>query len=397
MDSEEVRTIGRRVRQIRYARRKSLRVVAGLAGISASTLHRIETGQRALDSRSEIAALATALEVAPSDLVALPVPAPANGETDTTIDAIRVALLAVSHDLPGGQVLPVEVLRARVTATIDALCRCEQEREVGAALPGLIRDLHATIAAGRDLDTLLPLSAWLHTQATVPWLSISGAPLDLRSQAVMLARQAARESEDDASLGLVALAGARVMLADGAFRLAQAGLDAVSVPTATPRLMELSGFLALRGSVVAAAARRPGEVAAALEYATELAGRTGEGNAYGLGFGPVNVGLYRMAGLLEVGDHEQVVGIAEGMNPDAHGNKSRRAAYWADYGRSLGRIRGRERDAVIALRRAELISPHRIQRGPEVREVLAELLVRSRRDGIGGELRGMAYRAGLPV
>lgn len=51
----------------------------------------------------------------------------------------------------------------------------------------------------------------------------------------------------------------------------------------------------------------------------------------------------------------------------------------------------------MALRHAELISPHRIQRGPVIREVLAELLFLSRRDAVGRELRGMAYRAGLPA
>jgi transcriptional regulator with XRE-family HTH domain len=50
---DDAHTIGRRVRQIRHARGKSLRVVAALAGISASHLHRIETGQRALDSRAQ--------------------------------------------------------------------------------------------------------------------------------------------------------------------------------------------------------------------------------------------------------------------------------------------------------------------------------------------------------
>lgn len=50
-----------------------------------------------------------------------------------------------------------------------------------------------------------------------------------------------------------------------------------------------------------------------------------------------------------------------------------------------------------ALRKAELISPARVQRHPFTREVLAELLVRSRRDALGMELRGVAYRAGLPV
>ncbi|MGH4019561.1 MAG: helix-turn-helix domain-containing protein [Pseudonocardiaceae bacterium] len=390
-------TIGQRLRRIRKARGKTLKVVADLAGTSVGHLSEIENGKTPLDSLRLITALANALEIAPSELTRLPIPAPANGETDAAVQAVRLALTAVSYDMPGGQVLPVDVLRARVTAMVDALCRCEREGEVGAALPGLIRDLHTSIAAGREVPELFGLAAWLHTQATVPWLSVASAPLDLRSQAVMLARQAAGEHDTPAPMGLVAAAGARVMLAGGAFDLAQVGLDAVTVPTNTPETMQLAGFLALRGSVVAAADGRPGDVDAPLEYASELAARTGEGNAYGLGFGPINVDLYRMAGLLEVGDYERVVAVAEGMDPEAHANRSRQAAYWADYGRAAARVRGRRDDAVRALRKAELISPHRVQRAPIIREVLAELLGRSWPDAVGRELRGMAHRAGLHV
>ncbi len=97
--------------------------------------------------------------------------------------------------------------------------------------------------------------------------------------------------------------------------LNEATLDAaVTVPTNTPETMQLAGFLALRRSCVAAADRRRGDVDAPLEYAAELAARTGEDNAYGLGFGPINVDLYRISGLLEVGDHERVVSIAASMN-----------------------------------------------------------------------------------
>lgn len=397
VDPEDTRTIGRRLREVRYARRKSLAVIAGRAGISPSYLSRLESGERALDRRSLIVALANALEIAPSELMRLPVPAPGDGETDAAIEAVRLALMAVIQGVPGGQVLPVEALRVRVTATIDTLCRCEREREVGAALPGLIGDLHITIAAGRDVAELLFLTAWLHTQATVPWLSITDAPVDLRSQALMLARHAAGDHDTAVPAGLVAAASARVGLAAGAFDLAQAALDAVTVPTNSSETMQLAGFLGLRRSVVAAADGRLGDVDASLAYATDLAKRTGEGNAYGLGFGPIKVGLYRMAGLLEIGDNERAVGVAESLTPEAHVNLSGQAAYWADYGRALARMRGRQQDAVMALRRAELISPHRIQRGPAVREVLAELLARAPRDDVGRELRGMAYRAGLPV
>jgi transcriptional regulator with XRE-family HTH domain len=44
-------------------------VIVGLAGISESYLSLLETGKRALDRRSLIVALATALEVSPSELL----------------------------------------------------------------------------------------------------------------------------------------------------------------------------------------------------------------------------------------------------------------------------------------------------------------------------------------
>jgi transcriptional regulator with XRE-family HTH domain len=397
VELDDARTIGQRLRQIRYARGKSLRVLAGLAGISKSQLSEFERGERALDSLKQIVALANALRIAPSDLTRLPVPAPANGHTDSAIERVRLALLAVGHDLPGGQVLPAEALRARVMGVVDALCRCDREGEVGPALSGLIRDLHASVVASRDVAELLPLVTLLHTQATVPWLRLAGASLDLCSQAILLARQAAEEHNTPAPMGLVAASASRVMLVAGAFDLAQTRLDAVSVPTDTSDSMQLAGLVALRRSLVAAADGRPGDVAAPLEYATELAQRTGEKNAYGLGFGPISVGLFRVSGMVESGDHEGALNLAEGLNPDAHANLSSRAFYWVNYGRAAARVRGRHDDAVRALRRAELISPHHVQRNPLVREVVAELFMRSHRDPVGRELRGMAYRAGLPV
>ncbi|MGH3901658.1 MAG: helix-turn-helix domain-containing protein [Pseudonocardiaceae bacterium] len=80
MDADDTRTIGRHIRRIRHARDKSLRVIAGLAGMNKSTLHRIEHGQRDV-TLSEIVALASALEIAPSKLIRLPILAPANGPT----------------------------------------------------------------------------------------------------------------------------------------------------------------------------------------------------------------------------------------------------------------------------------------------------------------------------
>ncbi|MGH3832367.1 MAG: helix-turn-helix domain-containing protein [Pseudonocardiaceae bacterium] len=80
-DADDTRTIGQRIRRIRNARDRSLRVIAGLAGMSKSTLHSIEHGQRDV-TLSEIVALAKALEIAPSKLIRLPSLAPASRHTD---------------------------------------------------------------------------------------------------------------------------------------------------------------------------------------------------------------------------------------------------------------------------------------------------------------------------
>ena len=104
-------------------------------------------------------------------------------------------------------------------------------------------------------------------------------------------------------MGLAVWADGLVMLGAGDFDLARAELDSVAVPTNSSQSMQLAGMLALCRSLVAAADKRSAEVDAALHYAGELAQRTGEGNAYSLGFGPTNVGLWRMAAALEAKDY----------------------------------------------------------------------------------------------
>lgn len=100
-------------------------------------------------------ALAKALQIAPSELTTLSVPTSGNGRAGVAVAAVRAALMAVGHQQPGGQVLAVEALRARVVATVAAHCRCDRDDEVGDELPGLIRDLPP---ASRRVGTSLSCS-----------------------------------------------------------------------------------------------------------------------------------------------------------------------------------------------------------------------------------------------
>jgi transcriptional regulator with XRE-family HTH domain len=393
---EDARTTGRRLRQIRHARRKSLAVVAGLAGISTGHLSRIERGERALDRRSLIVALANALQVTPSELTTLPMPAAGNGAVDAGVEALRLAIQRASFGSPGGQVIPVGVIRDRVHSVLGAQNRCEHDA-VGAALPALVADLHTSIAAGRDVAELLALAALLHVQGTHSWLRTAGASNDLCFAAARLGRDAAYERGEPVSVAVAAFGSANGLIASGDFGLAETELDRVDFAPTSPETEQLAGALAVTRSLLAAAQKEPSAVDGPLQMAAELAERTGEQNAYYLGFGPTSVGVWRMSVALESGDHSRATAVAETIRPESLINPTRRATYWTGYGRALARMRGRQNEAVMALRRAEKISPGKVLRNPLARDIIGELVARSQRDAVGRELRGMAYRAGLPV
>ncbi len=391
--------IGEQLRRIRRSRGKSQGVIAGLAGISTGHLSRLESGHRALDRRSLTVRLANALQVAPSEITGLSVPAPGNGGTDAAVQAVRHALMAVNGSRPGGQVVPVEVLRRRV-AQIRETRRRAGFAEVGASLPGMIRDLHTSLAAGRDIPALLELAVVVHVHVTLMWLRDAHASLDLRWQAATLARDMARDLDEATTLGVATFGVANALLAAGAFDLAQAELDAVTLPPTTLNTAGMVGMVTMTRSLVAAADSRPGDVAAPMEVAAELAERTGEpgevNDPLGFGFGPTNVGLWRMALALEAGEPDRAVSIAEGVHPERHPFATRQAQYWVDYGRGLSQLRGRRDDAVRALLTAEDLHPTRVLRNPFARDAIAGLVVRSRDDSIGRDLRRMAHRAGVP-
>ena len=389
-------TMGQTLRQIRRARGKSLATIAGLAGISTSYLSRLESGDRALDRRSLIVALANALEVAPSEITQTAITTAGELEEDRSLHAVRLALLSISMGQPGGQVVPLEVLGQRVTRILTAQRDCDYAL-VGAELPALIRDLHTTLGAGREGRDLLRLVVITHIQGTQAWLGDIGASLDLAWHAVTLAQHAAERLDEPLYGAVTAFGTAFGLIGAGGFDLAARTLTSADPGTETSEGMQVSGMLTLTSSLVMAAQGNGGERYAALDHAADLAVRTGDGNAMWFGFGPSNVGVWRMSVALEAGEHAEAAKIAETVNPEALPSPTRVSAYYREYGRALARLPKQRDAAVMMLRRAELISPARIHRHPFMRSVLAELLAKAKRDSVGRELRGMAYRAWLPV
>ncbi|MGH3934209.1 MAG: helix-turn-helix domain-containing protein, partial [Pseudonocardiaceae bacterium] len=317
VDAEEARAIGWRLRRIRETRGKSLRVIAGLAGMSSSTLHRIEHGQRAV-TLSEIVALANALEIAPSELTKLPVPAPANGHTDSTTEAVRLALDAIDIDRPDGLVMPVAALRDQV-AQVHAQLRACRFAEVTADLPGLTRNLHTTLATGTDHGELLDLAVYLHVHVTRQWLVHAAAPTDLIRRTVFLARRLAQERDEVTTLAVAEFAVADVLLAGGALELGRAELDSLTLPPTTAATAGLVGLVTACHAMAAVLDRRYGDVAAPMDAAADVAerfGATSEADSLGFVFGSANAGCFRMWLALEANEPDRVVSIAQEVGPE---------------------------------------------------------------------------------
>jgi transcriptional regulator with XRE-family HTH domain len=387
--------MGTRLRAIRRAQGTSLRALAQTVGVSAAYLSQVESGKRALDRHSLIVILAEALGSSPDVFTALPVPAPGNGGIDSAIEAVRQALLAVGLHRPGGQVVALDSLRARAAATVTEQRRGERLGEVGTATAELIRDLHSSIDADPDPAASRDLAVRFHTHATLDWLRVVGAPVDLRLEAANAAHRVARDLATPAALGLAAYGGLSAMISAGLLDLARTELDAIDMPATDAESTQLAGMLALCGGLLAAMDSRPDESAAAFDQAAQLAERTGEGDASWMGFGPATVALWRMSGLLDMGHYRQAAHIGVALHPLDPLPPLGQADYWVSYARALARMQSRRDHAVQALLRAEEISPHRLYRDPFARDLIAELFTRSRGAAADRELHDLARRAGV--
>jgi transcriptional regulator with XRE-family HTH domain len=407
MDVNESGLIGYRLRRVREERGQGLRLVAGLAGMSKAHLSRIERGERS-PTIDELYALADALKISVAELTRLPLPAPANGHTDSTTNAIGLALDGIEAGHPNGMVLPLAVLRGQV-AKIHRQRRACEFKDVATALPSLIRNLHTTLATGgTERAELLDLAVYLHVHVTRMWLVHARAENHLVRRTAFLALRLAQERDEITTLAVGTFGVADVLIASGAFEPSRELLESIELP---PITAETAGFAAVVTACHALSAvlqKRPADAVAPMDTAAELAGRFDldslgpipEPHGAGVSrfvFNPVDAATAQIWLALETHEPDRAVTIADGVNPDRHPLPVSRANYWMHYGRALAQLPHRRHDAVTALRTAEQIFPTMVLRDPMVRDTLAGLMNRSIRGAAGEELREMTRRAALRV
>lgn len=398
-------TIGARLRALRRWRGMTLAELGDQAELSISFLSMAERGQRSLDRRSHIAALAAALRISETDLVGGPhlTADPVQSDPHLAIPGIRAALL--TNTLISAASERARPLGELITALGDEI---EPARRIGAyvpigdALPGVIDELyvHATAATGEDTRQHA-LEGLVEACTCAAAITKELGYVDLAALAATRSGEAAAALSDPVQQGKAAfmqiMTVPRVGTWDRALIAAERAASALEPHAADPAGLQALGMLALAAAMTAAASKRRDSAKQWLKEAEKIADRVSDdptGNWQQ--FSMTNVRIWEVAIAVEHGERGgRVQELAQRVNDDRlEASSIRRASLYADVGRGLARDRRTHDEAVRWLRQAEGVSPQRIRNSGPVRDTVEVLLERS--VGNGRELRGMAARMGIP-
>lgn len=393
------RSIGTRIREIRRWRRKSLRVIAELAGISESYLSRIERGERGIHHRAHVESIATALRVAPSELLAEPFPAtdPISREAHAAIEDIGLVL---AHNRLGHpyqeRAIVWDDLNARLREFITVLVPACDYLTQATILPDLIEDLYATHAHDpvHRQEALVGLMLTLqHAAALLKNLGAHGMPY----LAATHMRYVADELDDPAWSGSAEW---RLGQSSGGDRSRMLTVSVRAIDqlqgVADPRALQARGMLHLNAAFASATLSRPDDARTHLAEARSLVDVTRDERGFAdMHFGLANWSVWRVAIGVELNEGPQIAEYARGVDVSVLPAAERRGMFYGDLARGLAQDRSTRDRAVLMLRQAEEIAPQRVRTHPYMREMVVDLMRQARRDAVSVELRGVAHRMGI--
>jgi hypothetical protein len=163
-----------------------------------------------------------------------------------------------------------------------------------------------------------------------------------------------------------------------------------------PALVSVTGALWLIASVIAARRTERWEAERRLDEAEILAGLLGhDANFAWTAFGPTNVAIHRVSVAAELGDPAGALDAASMVNLEGlpEGLSSRRAQVNLDLAWAQSQRR-RDAEATLNLLDAERAAPEAVAQNVMAREIMREMLARSKR-GQASALHTLATRAGV--
>ncbi|MGH3770972.1 MAG: helix-turn-helix domain-containing protein [Pseudonocardiaceae bacterium] len=399
---DDGKTFGTRLREVRCWRGLTLREAAGLAGLSFGFWGQVERGEKTVNSRRTLEAMATVLRVHPTELSGQPW-----APTDAVSSEAHAGLLAIEtalerYELGSDPELPVRAW-PRIQADLDRIVKLihwtGDYAAMGELVPALLGELHGAYLRlpQRHREVLLGLmEAYSVAMWTTKLLGGRGLPA-LAARAV---QQCAEALGDPVWLGYAAwLRGDATGHLDraGQYRRSVAAAENLTGMLDGGDALQACGELHLSAALAAGAQADHATAATHLEEASALAARmdTEIGGWAHLWFGPTNIGIWRTAVAVELGEPGQALEVAKTVHPELLPAPVRQARFWMSVGRALVAERKTREAGLRVLLRAERLAPQLVRNDLFIREAVGDLLRQSRRDAGGRELRGLAWRMGV--
>jgi transcriptional regulator with XRE-family HTH domain len=392
--------IGDRMRAWRRRRGgMTQQALADLAGLSQAYISQIESGKKPLDRKSTQVAIASALNISVCQLLGNSDERadPILDRASTHIPAIRAAIV----ELGAGERRPPrrdrDALRQAVRQ-ITHLGNAVDYATVASLLPDLLLDL------GAHGDDLAP--EMVEAAETANGTLKALGHIDLAKAAAEVGLRAAERHGDPAWRGEAMYSWIQSFPPESAAlgtRLAARLADELQCASGRSA-QEVYGQLHLSCALQAAVASRPDTATAHLVEAADVARAVGEPQPYGPlcagmtgnWFGPTNVNYWQVAVAAELGDPATAIAVADRTNLSAVPVPNRHVYFWTDYARALATA-GKDRDAMLALAKAERAAPQHFRRNPVVRDLVATLINRAKRRAVAGEMTTLARKLGLDV
>jgi hypothetical protein len=416
---EDEETFGHALQRWRTKRGLSFRALARKASCGKSCAWDLERGHRwplpavarsldlALDAGGELIARAARRAGTVTHREALtgrPWRHAPNGGWVESLDGVRRLFSQRSHLLGVEPPEPVllEDVRDRVAAA-HSTYQAARYDDVIDEIPGLlaaVEGLRRTVGGAGRRETLL---GYASASVVAAKLLTKVGVADLAMLAADRCATAAVDADSLSARGLAAYQAACALLQ--ADRSGEAERVAVSMAelaqreasAAAPVLVSVAGALWLTAAVAAARRADRGEAWRRLGYAETLAARLGkDANLAWTAFGPTNVAIHRVSVAAELGEADQALRMAAGVDPRRlpEGLRSRRAQVHLDVAWAQAQ-RKRDAEAILDLLEAERVAPEAVRHNVMARDIVRQMLARGDRQRRSSALRDLAARAGV--
>ncbi|MEV6255425.1 helix-turn-helix domain-containing protein [Nocardia sp. NPDC051911] len=400
--NDEGRYIGRQVRAIRARRGISQQVLADRVGVSRGAIAKYENGERPIDSRRTLHALAQALGVAVGDLTGDQHDRfdPSSAGFHAAVPAIETALWTHGNTTVDGPPRSLDELTAATKYAAELRRACDYAK-LGPMLAPLLTDCyrHTRDATGIDRDRAwdaLAAAAYLTAQSA----SRRGYPA-LAWTAAQEIERATEKIGGTSGPATAAYTRSQTLLGrpgtlPTALQDAETTAERLAPEVRSVEEIETYGMLHLQAALVTAALG--GDPADHLNEADEQVARLEHADANNTllrnpTFDATNVILWRMSAAMEKREPGRVLELAPTLDPQTIPAEGRRAQYFVEIGRAHA-LRRDYHNSLHALLRAEHIAPQQVRGMTHVRELVGHMMRTAHRNLTTGDLGRLAKRIG---